>query len=49
VPRDGLKLQRRWTLARGADGRPLLWVQRQRLPLQAPPSSRLRFDHLADD
>jgi hypothetical protein len=44
VPAQGLRLQRRWMLVRQTDGRPRLWVQRQRLPLLAPPTSGLRFD-----
>lgn len=44
VPSNGLRLKRRWMLVRQTDGLPQLWVQRQRLPLMAPPSSGLRFD-----
>lgn len=44
VPTTGLRLERRWLLARGTDGRPVLWAQRQRLPLLSPPVSGLRFD-----
>jgi hypothetical protein len=35
-------------LARGTDGRPLLWSQRRRLPLLAPPALRLEFDRLGE-
>jgi hypothetical protein len=44
VPSRGLRLKRRWMLARQTNGRPRLWIQRQRLPLHAPPISGLRFD-----
>jgi hypothetical protein len=44
IPDQGLRLQRRWMLVRQTDGRPRLWIQRQRLPLLAPPASGLRFD-----
>jgi hypothetical protein len=47
VPAGGLQLERRWVLARGSDGRPVLWFQRTRLPLAGPPSKTLRFDVLA--
>lgn len=44
VPTTGLRLERRWVLGRCTDGRPVLWMQRRRLPLLAPPVSGLRFD-----
>jgi hypothetical protein len=44
VPALGLRLQRRYVMARGTDGLPVLWSQRQRLPLLAPPAPHLRFD-----
>jgi hypothetical protein len=44
VPASGLRLERRWVLSRGSDGRPVLWLQRTRVPLTAPPSKTLRFD-----
>jgi hypothetical protein len=44
VPTTGLRLDRRYVLARQTDGSPVLWVQRQRLPLFSPPVSGLRFD-----
>jgi peptidoglycan hydrolase-like protein with peptidoglycan-binding domain len=44
VPTTGLRLQQRFMLARGTDGLPVLWVQRQRLPLLGGPSHMLRFD-----
>jgi Putative peptidoglycan binding domain len=47
IPTTGLRIEQRFMLARGTDARPVLWVQRQRLPLLGPPSHALRFD-LAD-
>ena len=44
VPVSGLRLDRRYVLARSTDGNPVLWVQRRRLPLFSPPESGLRFD-----
>ena len=44
IPSEGLRLRRRWMLARETDGQPRLWVQRERLPLLAPPISGLHFD-----
>ncbi len=44
VPGNGIELTRRWSLARDRGGRPVLWVQRQRGPLLAPPARTLRFD-----
>lgn len=44
VPSNGIEIERRWTLARDMDGRPVLWIQRQRKPLRMPPARRLRFD-----
>jgi hypothetical protein len=46
VPTTGLRLDRRYVLVRQTDGLPVLWVQRQRLPLFSPPVSRLQFDVL---
>lgn len=46
IPTTGLRLERRWVLGRGTDGQPVLWAQRQRLPLLGPPVSGLRFDVL---
>ena len=46
VPVQGLRLDRRYVLGRRSDGRPVLWVQRRRLPLLSPPANRLRFDML---
>jgi hypothetical protein len=44
VPVNGLALERRWILARDVNGQPVLWVQRQRVPLLNPPAQHLRFD-----
>lgn len=44
IPSQGLRLDRRWILARKNDGSPVLWIQRRRLSLAAPPISGLRFD-----
>ncbi|HEY5784573.1 MAG TPA: hypothetical protein VIT65_07345, partial [Microlunatus sp.] len=44
VPTTGLRLETRWVLGRRTDGLPVLWLQRRRLPLVAPPVSGLRFD-----
>jgi hypothetical protein len=46
VPYQGLRLERRYQLARGTDGRPVLWRQRRTVPLLGPPTSHLRFDVL---
>jgi hypothetical protein len=46
VPTDGLTLERRYILGRGTDGAPVLWVQRRRGPLAAPPVQSLRLDVL---
>jgi hypothetical protein len=48
VPPQGMRLDRRYVLARQTDGRPVLWVQRQRLPLLSPPVSGLRYDVLKE-
>ena len=44
IPASGLRVERRALLARRTDGSPILWVQRRRVPLLAPPSNVLRFD-----
>ncbi|MEO7784359.1 MAG: hypothetical protein ABIR97_07295 [Terracoccus sp.] len=49
VPNQGMRLERRYALARGTDGRPVLWRQRRRLPLLSGPVSHLRFDLLQED
>jgi hypothetical protein len=46
IPDRGLRLERRWMLARRTDGNPVLWTQRRRVPLAAPPALRLRTNVL---
>jgi hypothetical protein len=48
IPRAGIRLDRRYVLGRRTDGEPILWVQRRRRPLFAPPASGLRFDVLEE-
>lgn len=48
VPNQGLRLERRYALARGTDGSAVLWRQRRRLPVLAGPLSHLRFDLLKE-
>jgi hypothetical protein len=48
MPRTGIRIDRRHVLGRRVDGRPVLWVQRRRTPLFAPPASRFRFDVLEE-
>ena len=48
VPRAGVRLDRRHVLGRRTDGQPVLWVQRRRTPLFAPPASGLRLDVLEE-
>jgi hypothetical protein len=49
VPNQGLRLERRYVLARGTDGSPVLWRQRRRLPVLGGPTSHLRFDLLREE
>ncbi len=44
VPNCGLRLTRRWVLARAVDGAPVLWHRRAAVPLDAPPAKPLLFD-----
>ena len=44
IPPLGMHLERRAMLARRTDGRPVLWIQRRRMPLLSPPGLNLRFD-----
>lgn len=44
VPATGMQVELRWQLARTTTGDPVLWAERQRRPLLAPPARRLRFD-----
>ena len=46
IPADGVRVERRAILARRTDGTPVLWTQRRRQPLLAPPAIGLRFDVL---
>jgi hypothetical protein len=46
IPQDGLRVERRAILARATTGEPLLWTQRRRQPMAAPPTLALRFDVL---
>ena len=48
IPRSGVRIDRRYVLGRRVDGQPVLWVQRRRSPLFAPPASALRFDVLEE-
>jgi hypothetical protein len=44
IPADGVRVERRTMLARATTGAPVLWTQRRRHPLLAPPALALRFD-----
>ena len=44
IPSNGIQLERRWQLARDMNGLPVLWIQRKRSPLLAPPARLLKFD-----
>jgi hypothetical protein len=47
IPAGGLRVERRWQLARGADGQVRLWVGRRKAPGGGPlPRTPLRFDNL---
>ena len=48
IPRSGVRIDRRYVLGRRVDGQPVLWIQRRRSPLFAPPASALRFDVLEE-
>lgn len=48
VPYQGLRLERRYVLARCTDGSPALWRERRTVPLLGPPASHLRFDVLRE-
>jgi len=48
VPSNGIEIERCWMLARDVDGKPILWIQRQRKPLRAPPARLVRFDVLEE-
>ncbi len=44
VPAGGLRLERRWMLARRRDGSPVLWQQRRRLTPTTAPAHAVGFD-----
>jgi hypothetical protein len=44
IPSSGLRLSRRFVLARALDGRPVLWQRRSAVPLTTPPGKPLLFD-----
>jgi len=44
IPPLGIKVERRWMLARRTDRTPVLWIQRRREPIITPPALKLRFD-----
>lgn len=44
VPAGGLRLERRWVLARGRDGVPLLWQQRRRMTPRTAPAFAVGHD-----
>jgi hypothetical protein len=48
VSTEGLRLERRYVLARATDGRPVLWSERRRLPASVPPGFAPVFDVLDD-
>jgi hypothetical protein len=48
IPSNGVSVERNWQLARDMHGAPVLWIQRRRRPLLAPPARRLRFDVLEE-
>lgn len=49
IPSDGLRIRRRAMLARSTSGEPVLWTQRRRDLLLAPPTFALRFDLFRQD
>jgi len=44
----GLELERRWRLSRDVNGKPVLWIERQRHILRAAPARNMRFDVLEE-
>jgi hypothetical protein len=48
VPLNGMEIERCWMLARDTEGKPVLWIQRQRKPLRSPPARLVRFDVLEE-
>jgi hypothetical protein len=49
ISSNGVRVQRRAMLARATTGEPVLWTQRQRLPLLVLPALALRFDELRQE
>jgi hypothetical protein len=49
IPSEGLRIKRRAMLARATTGEPVLWTQRRRQLLVAPPTFAPRFDVLQKD
>lgn len=49
VPSIGIELERRYALARAVDGKPVLWLQRERKPFLAPPARTMHYDLMVDD
>lgn len=49
IPVDGVQLERRYRLGRRTDGQPILWQERRRVGLTAPPTMRLTHDVLDPD
>lgn len=48
IASSGVSLRRRARLARDTEGRPVLWIERSRVPLAGPAVSHLRFDVMAE-
>jgi hypothetical protein len=46
VPSSGLAVARRWQLARGSDGRIILWMGRRKAPGAGAARSGLRYDQI---
>jgi hypothetical protein len=46
VPAEGVEVTRSWNLARGADGRVLMWCGRRKRPARKMHGSGLRFDQI---
>jgi hypothetical protein len=48
IPQAGAQVTRRWQLARGADGRPHLWMARRKRPGRGERGSGLGYDSIED-
>lgn len=48
IPTIGVHVMRRYKLARGTDGAPCLWLERDRSPVLRPPSQTVRFDDVVE-